>query len=557
MDRIKLSFNGEIFEVIKGITIKEIIEQKQLSINKDKQLIVALLNGRAVDISEKIVDENSTIEFIDYTNKHTLHLYGNTLSFILHASVFKLFTNVHLKVTHSLARGFYYHFELEDELDSNILSLIKKEMESMIKNDLTIEKKLMSKKEAITFFLEKGMRNKALLLENSDDDLKEVLVASCNGFSDIVYSSLANRCSFASKFDLKLYGNGFILQYPNQSEFALKEDLGLQTKLFGIYKESINWSKIVGVGGLGKLNKQIANQGLPDLIKISESLHEKKIAKIADEIASQKKDIKFVLIAGPSSSGKTTFSKRLGIQLKVNGINPLTISVDNYFLDRALCPLDEDGEYDFEHIEALDLKSFNNDMFRLLQGKSVMLPKYDFNAGKSIKNDRLVRLLDEEIVIVEGIHCLNEKLSTKIPQINKYKIYISALTQISFDSLNRIHTTDTRILRRMIRDYNYRGYSPSETLLRFPSVIRGEKKWIFPFQEEADVMFNSALLYEFSMLKKESLPLLESVKPDDKAYPEAQRLLRLLSYIRGVGKSEEIPPTSILREFLGGSSFNY
>ncbi|TFH01175.1 MAG: nucleoside kinase, partial [Calditrichales bacterium] len=338
--------------------------------------------------------------------------------------------------------------------------------------------------------------------------------------------------------------------------FTVNSHIGKTRKLFQIYQESKNWGKILGVSDVGRLDQIIAKGGISEIIKVAESLHEKKIARIADTITARKEDLRLVLIAGPSASGKTTFSKRLSTQLQVNGIRPLALSMDNYFVDRQSCPRDGSGELDFEALGAIDLDLFNRHLADLLEGREVAVPKFNFEIGRRESEHHNLWLEDDQILVVEGIHALNPKISAAVPERNKFRIYVSALTQLTINDHSRISTTDTRILRRLVRDNSFRNYDTAQTLKRFPSVIRGERRNTFPFQESADVMFNSALVYELAVLKDLALPLLEMITADDETYTEARRLLMFLMLFQPVA-ADEVPPTSILREFIGGSSFRY
>ena len=358
-----------------------------------------------------------------------------------------------------------------------------------------------------------------------------------------------------SSFVQTLYDNGFILRRPNDYEnFTLQEFIE-QKKMSKIFRETEKWLDILDIANVGSLNKKIDNGELVNLIMISEALHEKKIAEIADKITS-KEDVKLVLIAGPSSSGKTTFANRLGIQLRVNGVIPVPISLDDYFVNRDQTPIDENGEYDFESLYALDLPFFNAQLNALLMGEEVQLTKFDFTIGKRLLTDRKLRIGENTVLIIEGIHALNPELTQHIAPADKYNIYVSALTSIMLDDHNYIPTTDNRLLRRILRDYKYRGYSAEDTISRWPSVRKGEEKWIFPFQENADAMFNSALLFELAILKGYLIPILEQVKENCPAYSEAYRLQKFLQYFESI-PDNDLPPTSLLREFLGGSSFKY
>lgn len=372
---------------------------------------------------------------------------------------------------------------------------------------------------------------------------------------DYYYGSLLPRTSYVGLFDIVKYYDGILLRIPNREHPETLEDMVKQEKMLDVFKEHLHWQEIMGVSTVGDFNESIQHGHATDLINVSEALQEKKIAQIANEIYNKGK-VKLILISGPSSSGKTTFSKRLSIQLMTNGMHPVPISLDNYFVNRERTPLDDKGEYDYESLYALDLEFFNQQLAALLRGEEVELPRFNFSTGKREFKGDYLRIDNNKVIILEGIHALNPELTPHIPAENKYKIYVSALTTIMLDNHNYIPTTDNRLLRRIIRDYNYRGYSAEETIRRWPSVRAGEEKWIFPYQENADAMFNSALLFELSVLKNHVEPILNQVPQCSSAYSEAYRLRKFLQYFLPV-QDRELPPTSLLREFLGGSSFKY
>jgi len=384
----------------------------------------------------------------------------------------------------------------------------------------------------------------------------EVTIYRLGNYLDIEYGAMMPSTGYAKLFELNKYNTGIILRFPEPINPTQISPIKNWTKLFSVYRESKTWGAILNINNIGRLNEFAAQKKIFDIIKIQEALHEKKIALIADEISKRSDDVKLILIAGPSSSGKTTFSKRLSVQLMVNGLNPIALSLDNYFLNHEQSPVDEDGNLDFECIKALDLELLNAQLIDLLKGKEVQIPEYDFKTGKRKATTKPLRISENTCIIMEGIHGLNEELTSSIPARNKFKIYASALTQLCIDDYNRIPTTDTRLIRRMVRDAKFRGYSAKDTISRWPSVRRGEERNIFPFQENADVMFNSALIYELSVLKQFAEPLLKEITTDDKEYHEAQRLLKFLDLFIPINY-EEVPPTSILREFISGSSFKY
>ena len=422
-------------------------------------------------------------------------------------------------------------------------------MQDIIDKNYKIEKISTTKSNAIKIFEEHGMYEKAELLRYKEHD--DVKIYKCNNYINHFYGHMLPSTGYIKTFDLKQYENGVILLGPSESDKTKAKEYVPQPKLANIYKEAEEWAKVIDVDKVITLNKIIENNQYGEVIRTVEALHEKKLSQIADMIKEKKKRV--VLIAAPSSSGKTSFANRLCIHLKVNGLNPVSISLDDYFLNREDTPLDEFGKYDFESIYAIDLEKFNSDLKSLLDGKQVNLPKFNFKTGKREENYKKLKIKENQPIILEGIHGLNPILTSSIHDEDKFKIYISALTQINLDDYNRIPTTDLRLIRRMVRDHNFRGYSAKHTIMNWDSVRRGEKKNIFPYQEEADIIFNSACVYELAVLKKYAKPLLEEIKSDDEAYIEANRLLKFLQYFIELEDTSDIPSTSILREFIGGS----
>ncbi|MCF8338661.1 MAG: nucleoside kinase, partial [Bacteroidales bacterium] len=431
---------------------------------------------------------------------------------------------------------------------------IKSRMQSLIEEDHPFEREEMLTEEAIKLFEKHNLQVKTPLLKTRGNIFTSVYYL--DGKVDYYYGHLVPSSGYLKVFDLQSFYNGMLLRLPDQENPHQLRPYIQQKKLLKIFSEFKRWGKILNVKNIGDLNRMVKTGQIDELIKISEALHEKKTGQIADKIRKQRKKLKLILIAGPSSSGKTTFSKRLDIQLKVNGLNPVKISLDNFFVNREDNPVDDNGNYDFEALEAIDTELFNQKILDLMEGKEIDMPKFSFEEGKRYYDGEKLSVKKKDLIIVEGIHGLNPDLTNKIPEENKYKIYVSALTSISIDGHNLIKTSDNRLVRRMIRDYKYRGYDAAETIARWPSVRKGEGKYIFPFQEQANVMFNSALLYELAILKKHVEPILREIQPNQEEFNTAQRLLKFFSYFRSVSDFE-IPPTSIIREFLGGSSFNY
>ncbi|MCF6358936.1 MAG: nucleoside kinase, partial [Draconibacterium sp.] len=451
--------------------------------------------------------------------------------------------------------GFFCELQdLDREITESDIGSIKQQMQKLIQQKIPFVKKDLLTENAVQLLEEQGLNEKAELFEQQGKLYSELYFL--NELGNYFYGHLLPSTDYITNFGLVKYFNGLLLQIPKRKNFQKLRKNVEHKKLFEIYQEHKHWAEILNISTIGNLNSFVLNKKSGHVLKISEALHEKKIAEIANKISSKKEDVKVVLVAGPSASGKTTFSKRLGVQLAVNGLRPYQISLDDYFVDREKTPKDEFGEYDFEALEAIDVEFFNQQLIELMDGKEVRLPKFDFHLGKRTQNGNNLKLLPGDILIVEGIHGMNPNLLTKVHAENTFKIFISALTQISFDEHTHISAADNRLIRRMIRDYKYRGYPAFETIKRWPSVRRGEEKNIFPFQENADVMFNSATLYELAVLKKYADPILKHVHENRAEYTEASRLLKFLSYFNLID-DDEIPPTSLLREFLGGSSFVY
>jgi uridine kinase len=536
-----------------GISVRDIAED--MNIDTGYPILGARVNNKLEELSYKVYNPKF-IEFIDITDIDGFRMYQRSLSFVLMKAVRDLFPQGKLKIEHSISKGFYCELQKRPELSPEDVLKIAERMRQIIKSDLPFKRDQIPTSEAIEKFLENELVEKARLFKTRSTLFTSVYCL--DNQIDYFYGYLVPSTGYLQTFDLIPYYDGMLLRFPTREN---PEELGAvveQHKLFEIFQEYKDWSEILKISTIGSINEAVQQGRTGEIIKVSEALHEKKVAEIADKI-NKKSTVKLVLIAGPSSSGKTTFSKRLAIQLKVLGINSFPISTDNFFVDRERTPKDENGDYDFESLYALDLDVFNKTMNSLIAGKPTKIPYFDFKEGKMYFKDdeEPVKLGKDDVLIVEGIHGLNPKLTEHIDDKFKFKIYVSALTTLGIDYHNRIPTTDNRLIRRMVRDYQYRGYSPVETLKRWPSVRRGENKNIFPYQEEADVMFNSALLYELGVLKKYVEPLLKKVPETEHVYSEAKRLLKFLSYFVDSDNEDEIPPTSIIREFLSGSSFHY
>lgn len=535
-----------------GTTLGEIAED--VDVHLKNPIVGALVNNKLKELTYQVYKPKK-VRFIDVTHDDGMRMYNRSLIFVLFKAVCELYPKSELSVRHPISNGIYCTLEKDNifltELD---IEKIRQRMEAIIEADMPFEREEMLTEEAIDIFEKHNLQAKTSLLKTRGNVFTSVYYL--DGTVDYFYGHLVPSTGFLKVFDLQPFYNGMLLRLPDQENPGQLRPYIQQKKLLKIFSEFKRWGKILNVKNIGDLNRMVKTGQIDDLIKISEALHEKKIGQIADKIRKKRKQLKLILISGPSSSGKTTFSKRLDIQLRVNGLNPVKISLDNFFVNREDNPLDENGNYDFEALEAIDIELFNQKILELMEGKEIDVPKFSFEEGKRYYDGEKLSVKKKDLIIVEGIHGLNPKLTGKIPEENKYKIYVSALTSISIDGHNLIKTSDNRLIRRMIRDYKYRGYHSAETISRWPSVRRGEEKNIFPFQEEANIMFNSALLYELAVLKKHAEPLLREVQPNQEEYNAAQRLLKFFSYFLSVS-DEEIPPTSIIREFLGGSSFEY
>ena len=535
-----------------GTSLLEI--SKDLNIKLENRVCGAIVNNQVRELSFCLV-KPKRIEFFDISHPDGRRLYIRSLIFIFYAAVKETFPEVRLTIQNGISNGYFFEINgLGRKISDSDIFTIKQEMKSLIKQDIPFVKKRMQTSEVVDLLQQQGLNEKAQLFEQQGNLFSSLYFLKNN--ANYFYGHLLPSTGYISNFGLISYFDGLLLQVPKPKNFDKLHKLVERKKLFGIFQEQKDWAEILNVSTIGNLNNFTFNNNSGDVIKISEALHEKKIAEIANMIHVLDGDLKVVLVSGPSASGKTTFSKRLGVQLAVNGLRPYLISLDDYFVDREKTPIDEFGEYDFESIAAIDIEYFNNQLLELLEGKEIELPGFDFQFGRRISSGKRLKLLPSDILVVEGIHGMNPELLTKIDRKYTFNIFISALTQISFDEHTHISTADNRLLRRIIRDSKYRGYSASETIKRWPSVRRGEEKNIFPYQENADIMFNSATLYELAVLKKYAEPILKNVPENRDEYIEANRLLKFLSWFKQIDDSE-IPPTSLLREFLGGSSFIY
>ena len=542
-------------EVPKGSTLEEVYAQ--LGLNLPYGTTSCLVNNRSEGLHYTLNDSRD-VEFLDITDDSGLRTYTRSLFFVLYKAVNNHFPGARLRIGTPLSGGYFCSLDIEGGVTPQVVENLKAEMQRLIDADLAFHRVSCHTTDAIELFRQQGLTPKVKLLESIGDLYTHYYTLQENEetpLCDFFYGSLLLRTGQLRLFDIIPFGDGLLLRVPDQKNPGQLRPMRRQGMMFDVFREEHRWQDILGVSTVGELNRAILSDHTNDIVAVSEALQEKKISRIADHIAAHP-HIKVVLIAGPSSSGKTTFAKRLCVQLMACGKIPYQISLDNYFVDRVLSPRDEKGDYDFEHIEAVNLELFNRHMEQLLAGEEIELPFYDFTIGRNVPSGKHLKLQDAMVLVLEGNHALNPRMSEKVPAEAKYKIYASALTTIMLDDHNYIPTTDCRLLRRICRDYKYRGYAPQEVIRRCPSVTAGEERWIIPFQEEADVMINTSLLYELAALRAQALPLLGMVPESAAEYATATRLRKFLNYFVPM-PLEAIPPTSLLREFMGHSSFKY
>lgn len=529
------------------IKISELFNEQ---IEKSEYPVVgAKVNNEYKNLDE-LVYRNSNIELININSKEGMKIYRRTLTYIMGKAFWEVYPKAHIIVNYQLTNAMYCDIE-NMEVTDEMLEKVKERMHKIIEDDLKIEKRTMTRDEAEKFYEETKTPKGRLQFDLEEKE--DINMYYCDNYYNYFYEIIATHTGVTKLFDLQKYSNGFLLRYPNSSNVNAIPEYKETKKLLWALQEYETIYKVLNVGTVYRLNKEVKEDRIRYLILLSEALHEKKISQIADKIAN-KKGVKMILIAGPSSSGKTTFAQRLGIQLRINGFRPVTISVDNYFVERKDTPLNEKGEYDFESIDAIDTELFNRHLLGLLNGEEIEMPEFDFHEGTKKYNGKKVKLEEDDVLVIEGIHCLNDKLTERIPREQKYKVYISALTVLNMDAFNRISTTDTRLVRRLVRDNQFRGYSAKDTIKTWNNVNIGEAKNIFPFQEEADSIFNTSLIYELGVLKNEAVPLLEQIQNTEPEYAEAQRLLEILRYFEPIPE-ELVPPNSLIKEFLGGGDF--
>ena len=526
-----------------------------LNIQLKYQVVAARVNYKVEDLNF-LIYKPKDVEFIDMSTPSGMRVYVRTLSMVLAKAVSELFPQAILRIEHPISKGYYCKLDnLNQPIYPDVISMLKERVNLIISQGSRIYTEEKQTNEVKNLFAnQKLQKDKIALFETLGTPYCRFF--RIDDFVDYYNGVLLPSTSYLGLYDLVPYYDGFLMIIPNRENPVQLEEVVFQPKIYDIYKEYVGWNKIMELNNVGEFNVACRNNQSFNLIKVSEALHEKKVASIADMVSQRAEKVRFVLVSGPSSSGKTTFSKRLSIQLMVSGLKPVVLSLDNYFVNRDDTPLDENGEWDFENLHALDLELFNQNMKQLLNGEVVEIPSFNFEDGKRYYKGERLQLKEDTVLIMEGIHALNPELIPDIPVETTFKIYVSALTTISIDNHNWIPTTDTRLLRRIIRDYRFRNYSARETIARWPSVRRGEEKWIFPYQENADVMFNSALLFELAVLKRHAEPILAEVPKFCDEYTETHRLIKFLNYFVPI-HDREIPPTSLLREFVGGSSFRY
>ena len=542
-----ITYKEKELEVNEKIKISDLLKEE---IEKSEYPVVgAKFNNEYQNLDFEIITDGK-IELIDISQKEGMNIYRRTLVYIMGKAFEEKYSTRKISVNYQLGNAMYCNIE-DMEATEDFIKYIANRMKDIISENLKIEKIQFTRAEAEEFYKQNHTSKGKLQIDLKENEI--IYMYKCGDYCNYFYGEVATHTGVVKTFEVVKYRKGFLIRYPSTSNPFILPQYTETKKLAWALEEYDNIHKILNAERVYKLNEAVKENRIKDIIMMDEALHEKKIANIADKIA-QRKGIKMILIAGPSSSGKTTFAQRLGIQLQINGLKPVTISVDNYFVERCDNPKTEDGEYDFECIEAIDTELLNDHLTRLLKGEEIEIPEFDFKIGTKRYNGKKMKLAQDEVLVMEGIHCLNDKLTNKIPQEQKYKIYISALTVLNMDRYNRISTTDTRLVRRMVRDYQFRGYSAKDTIDAWPKVNRGEQQNIFPFQESADSIFNTSLIYELGALKNIAMPLLESITPEDKQYAEAKRIMNMLKFFEPISP-ELIPTNSLIKEFLGGGDF--
>lgn len=549
MVQIRCINNGLTKQFAPGVNLQEVYDA--FALDMPYGAVSARVNNKVEGLSFKIYNHKD-VEFLDITSDSGMRTYVRSLFFVLTKAIGDLYPDGEIIIEHPISKGYFCSLRIGRPVTSADVDSIKLRMQEIIAADMPIRRINCTTDEAIRTFDCAGRTDVTTLLGTAGKLYS--FYYKLDGKVDFFYGSLLTSTGKIHLFELQQYHDGLLLRVPSRENPDILEEIVRQDKMLSVFSEHHRWQEILGISTVGDFNTACCKGHATDLINVAEALQEKRIAGIADDI--HHRGARIVLISGPSSSGKTTFSKRLSVQLMTNGLHPVALSLDDYFVDREHTPLDEEGNYDFESLYAVDLPFFNAQLNALLNGEEVQLTKFDFTTGKRLLTDRKLRINKQTVLIIEGIHALNPELTQHISDADKYKVYVSALTSIMLDKHNYIPTTDNRLLRRILRDYKYRGYSAEDTISRWPSVRKGEDKWIFPYQENADAMFNSALLFELAVLKSHLIPILERVKENCPEHSEAYRLRKFLQYFESV-PDNDLPPTSLLREFLGGSSFEY
>lgn len=549
--KIAAVIENKTYHYTKGISLEEISKEFQ---PKDKQLVVAaLVDNELKELNYKL-DEDSEVKFITNISSIGARIYQRSLVFVFIRACMEIFSDCRVTVEHSISKGLYCEIHYKRPIDQQDVERIEGRMREIIEENVPFTKSRIPVDEAKDIFREYGQLGKVKLMKYREKPY--INIYQCGWLKNYFYGYMVPTTGYLKSFKLQFYSPGVVIQFPTLECNGQLPEFEEHPKLFKVFREAEKWGEILQIDYVAALNDIIVSRREGEFIRIAEALHEKKIAELADKITETIDKKQLILIAGPSSSGKTTFAQRLMIQLKVNGLNPVSISLDDYFVDREHTPRDQSGEYDFEALHAIDINLFNNDLNRLLLGEEVDIPTFNFHTGSREYKGKKLQIKHGQPLILEGIHALNDELTNTIPRDKKVKIYISALTQLNIDEHNRIPTTDTRLIRRIVRDHKYRSNDAERTLFLWNSVRRGEERNIFPYQEEADIMFNSALVYELSVLKKYAEPLLRQVDSTSNYYSEAKRLLKFLNYFVALENEIEIPRTSIIREFIGNSSFH-
>ena len=550
MNTVHVQLPDRTLNVPAEMTLRELC--KDYDTAPDNPVVAAVVNNEVLDLSRR-VRIRANVQPVYLASDAGVRCYRESLCFLLALAVQRVCPGRRIIIGHSLGDSYYHYFDDSTPVEDETLQEVAAEMRRLVDEELPIHRRFISYEDAVGHFTKNGMTETAALLDHRNDS--RITVHECTGFIDISHGPLVPHTGVLRYFDLKPLEPGFVLRFPSRREPTELHEYRHSNQLFSIYQEYKEWARILGITSVGRLNQKVVDQSVGEFIRVNEALHEKKIADIGTKIAERRSTVRVVLIAGPSSSGKTTFTKRLALQLSAQGMQPHLVSVDDYFLAREQTPRDADGNYDFESIRAIDIPLLNDHLLRIFAGEEVALPKFDFRTGTRETGDTL-RMGPRGILLMEGIHCLNDELTERIDRTTKFKIYISALTQLNLDDHNRISTTDNRLIRRLVRDHQFRGHSALDTLTMWPSVRRGERKNIFPFQDTADIAFNSALDYELGVLKEHAEPILRRVKPHHDVYDEAIRILRFLANFTNI-PDKLVPDYSIVREFTGDSGFRY